>query len=263
MTEPTVDATAEEVGSEVVVIPQPATLFKTDDPAEVLAKASEVATALKETVQKAGLIATIKGKEHPKVEAWQLLGSMLGVSPVPLGEPKVIPWPEPIPPALKAIHDRGLSFGFSAAYNAVKAGEIVGGGQARCLRTEYSWKDRDDFALASMAQTRAISKTLSGPLRFVMVLAGYDATPAEEMGAPDPPARREQVRPTDGATPRQANGVSERPLSAEQRSRLIAAIMDKNEEPGYLDLLLATVGKERIEDLTNKDAKQIAQILSA
>ena len=49
------------------------------------------------------------------------------------------------------------------------------------MRSEKSWAGRDDFALRSMAQTRATSKALRMPLGFVVTLAGYLATPAEEM----------------------------------------------------------------------------------
>jgi hypothetical protein len=38
-----------------------------------------------------------------------------------------------------------------------------------------------------MAQTRAVSKALRGPLGFVVTLAGYEATPAEEMPPSDSP----------------------------------------------------------------------------
>jgi hypothetical protein len=63
------------------------------------------------------------------------------------------------------------------------AGQVVGAAEAECLRTEKTWSSRDDYALRSMAQTRAVSKALRGPLGFVVTLAGYEATPAEEMPA--------------------------------------------------------------------------------
>jgi hypothetical protein len=63
------------------------------------------------------------------------------------------------------------------------AGQVVGAAEAECLRSERTWKGRDDYALRSMAQTRAVSKALRGPLGFVVTLAGYEATPAEEMPA--------------------------------------------------------------------------------
>jgi hypothetical protein len=46
-----------------------------------------------------------------------------------------------------------------------------------------------------MAQTRATSKALSGPLRFVMTLAGYEATPADEMPHDEPAPAQPQVPP--------------------------------------------------------------------
>jgi methylglyoxal synthase len=49
------------------------------------------------------------------------------------------------------------------------------------MRSEKTWARRDDYALQSMAQTRATSKALRLPLGFVMQIAGYDATPAEEI----------------------------------------------------------------------------------
>lgn len=198
--EPIVDAEVvhddEPTGASVALVRQEhadVSLFRTEDPVEVIAAATRVANALKGVVQAQNLIQNIAGKEHPLVEAWQTLGAMLGVSAVPIGEPSTIAWPHPIPAALKDAHERGLSFGFSATYTAVKGGAVVGGGSARCVRTESKWKSSDDQNMASMAQTRAISKTLSGPLRFVMALAGYSTTPAEEMpdnstgGAPNGP----------------------------------------------------------------------------
>jgi hypothetical protein len=41
------------------------------------------------------------------------------------------------------------------------------------------WKNRDPFAIRSMAQTRAISRA-GAPLGQIFVLAGYEATPAEK-----------------------------------------------------------------------------------
>ena len=38
-----------------------------------------------------------------------------------------------------------------------------------------------EFQIASMAQTRAVSKAFRLALSWVMTLAGYEPTPAEEM----------------------------------------------------------------------------------
>ena len=86
--------------------------------------------------------------------------------------------------------------GFKATVNAVtRNGEVVGSATAFCMRDEKTWASRDTYAIASMAQTRATSKALRMPLGFIVTLAGYSATPAEEI----PPAeRREPNQPAGG-----------------------------------------------------------------
>jgi hypothetical protein len=161
-----IEGTAEVVGSEIVSA-APATLFRTDDPVRVLLEAKKVAEALKPVLIEQGMIQVIHGKggpsEHVKVEGWQTLGAMLGVVPV-------ITW------------TRKIDRGWEARCEARTLDErVIGAGEAECLKDEENWKDSEDYAVRSMAQTRATSKALSGPLRFVVTLAGYSATPAEEM----------------------------------------------------------------------------------
>lgn len=177
-----IEGQAEEVGEgqELALASQtPATLFRTDDPVQVLARATEVADALKSVLDRQGMIQRIRAKngdirEHVKVEGWNTLGAMLGVTPVCV-------WTRPVDKGWEArVEARTLD------------GRVIGAAEAECLRTERHWKEADDFALRSMAQTRATSRALGGPLRFVVTLAGYSGTPAEEVGAeeaqqpPDP-----------------------------------------------------------------------------
>ncbi len=62
-------------------------------------------------------------------------------------------------------------------------GRVVGAAEAMCTRSERNWASRDDFAIRAMAQTRATSRALRGPLGFVMTLAGHSPTAAEEIDA--------------------------------------------------------------------------------
>jgi hypothetical protein len=159
-----IESTAEDIGTEVVLVDRPpTTLFRTEDPVEVLERASRVAQALKSVIDKQGLVSRIQGREHVRVEGWTTLGSMLGVVPV-------VVW-------TKRTED-----GWEARVEArTMDGRVVGAAEAMCSTAEKTWKTRDDYALRSMAQTRATSKALRGPLGFVVTLAGYEATPAEEM----------------------------------------------------------------------------------
>jgi hypothetical protein len=157
-----------EIVEAVVVQSQelaPAGLFKTDDPVEVVERATRVADALKDVISKRDLYTMIQGKPHVRVEGWQLVGAMLGVTAV----------------CVETVEVEG---GWKATVEARTAdGRVIGSASALCTKNEKRgpWKTADDYARLSMAQTRATSKALKGPLGFVISLAGYQTTPAEEM----------------------------------------------------------------------------------
>jgi hypothetical protein len=196
---PAIDVQATETTA-LAVLPEQAqqsvTLFRTDDPQEVIVRASAIATALKDVIAKQGLISNIGGKSYPKCEAWTLCGTMLGVFPV-------------------LVWNRPVEGGWEARVEARNArGEIFGAAEAQCLRTERNWSNRDDFAIRSMSQTRATAKALRMPLGFIMTLAGYSPTPAEEMMheneerpaslpiQPKPAAPQPRTQPTTTAAPK-------------------------------------------------------------
>ncbi len=147
---------------------QQVTLFGTNDPEEVVAAATVAAKPLAQAVREQGLVVQIRKGEHVRVEGWTMLGSMLGVFAVADGDP------EPV--------EIDGAFGFKASMKAVtRSGDVVGGGTSYCMRSESDWRNADVYALAGMAQTRATSRALRQPLGFVMKLAGFSPTPAEEM----------------------------------------------------------------------------------
>jgi hypothetical protein len=174
MTEPTTDL-------EPYVSSAPATLFGTDEtPQGFVNTASEYAKALKNVVDQRGLTKRIGNKDHVLVEAWTMLGSMLGVYPI-------VVW-------TRELEDHT---GWEARVEArTRAGEVVGAAEAECRRAESNWAKRDSFALRSMAQTRATSKALRAPLGFIVELAGYNPTPAEEMGVVDSKPVGGSLKPT-------------------------------------------------------------------
>lgn len=171
----------DEVGTDIAVRePVSTTLFRSEDPQAILSRASETADLLAAVVRKQKLTVTISGREHAKVEAWTLLGTLLGVF-------AVCTWTRKI--------DDGTVSGWEARVEArTRDGSLVGAAEAECLRSERTWSSRDDYALRSMAQTRATSKALRQPLGFVMQLAGFDPTPAEEI--PQPQQAAANPKPT-------------------------------------------------------------------
>lgn len=139
------------------------TLFRTEDPQEIVARATEMATVLAKVLKEQKLTSMINGREHVRVEGWTFCGTMLGVFPV-------------------CVWTRPVQEGWEARVEArTRDGAVVGAAEAECLRSEKTWKTRDDYAIRSMAQTRATSKALRLPLGFIVSLAGFEATPAEEI----------------------------------------------------------------------------------
>lgn len=170
MSEPAVvdaEVVPESASTEVVEREPGRAIFKTEDPMEIMQKTTEVASALKEFIGAQGLMSNIQGRDYIVVEGWQMLGMMLGVTPV-VRETRAVEhgWE-----AVVELHD--------------KTGRVVGSGEAECLDTERTWKSRDDYARRSMAQTRAIGKAFRNTFGFIAKAAGFEATPAEEMPQPN------------------------------------------------------------------------------
>lgn len=156
-----------DVGERAVTVrEQTAPALLGSDPDEVLERATKVANTLAPMIRKQELFKNIGGKEHVLVEGWTTLGAMLKVYPVLVGEPE---WSEGRTAVRAIVEARTLE------------GYVVGRASAMCSREERNWSNRDDYALESMAQTRATSKAMRMPLGWIMQLAGYQPTPAEEM----------------------------------------------------------------------------------
>jgi len=197
-------------------------LFGTNEPVAVIEKAGKVASALKAVIVKQGLVSKISGKEYPRCEAWTLLGTMLGVFPI-------------------NIWTRKVDGGWEARVEArTKDGAVIGAAEAQCLKSEKNWSNREDFALRSMAQTRATAKCLRMPLGFVMTLAGFEATPAEEMGQASaakptghPPAAVPAPRSSGPPAPKPSPAIREpKPaMFADEstRARMIAGLKEFEE----------------------------------
>jgi len=60
-------------------------------------------------------------------------------------------------------------------------GTVVSRGFAWCSNKESKKKSFEEYAIASMAQTRAIGKAYRNILSWIVKMAGYEATPAEEI----------------------------------------------------------------------------------
>lgn len=170
-------------------------LFNAPNPVAVIEQAAEVAAALKDVLRRQGMIQNISGKEHVKIEGWQTVGAMLGVSarttfskpmqdPV-TDEPLFVEY-EVVEFNRKTQVERRFTVeglrGWEARVELVRAdGRVIASGDGMCSRNESRWAKADDYAVRSMAQTRASGKAYRGLLGFIVTMAGYEATPSDEM----------------------------------------------------------------------------------
>jgi hypothetical protein len=172
----------------VVEAGPPPTLFSQMAPAMKLAFAREVATTLRQMLIEGKIVIDENGNqkrkplivrvpqkvnghivgysEHVEVEGWLTCGMLAGGATAP------IRWTKPL---------EGPVEGYRAFCEVVANGVVLGSATGRCDRSESKWKNRDAFQLESMAQTRAQSKALGSVFRWIMTLAGFSPTPAEEV----------------------------------------------------------------------------------
>jgi hypothetical protein len=132
------------------------------------AQSLQLASELKRFVKEQKLTVNIKGKEYPLVESWQWAGAQLGLYP-----------------QLNYIsnHSTETEVKYLAEVSICKWGthEVISKGVAICSNKEGNKRQWDEYAILSMAQTRATGKAFRNLISWLMKAAGFEATPAEEM----------------------------------------------------------------------------------
>lgn len=156
-------------------------------PSQVLAEAHEAAKELQKRIAGKKKPVVFNGEQYLEFEDWQMLAHFYGYCPKIEGAKYI---------------KLGEAHGFKASAELVneRTGAVVSRAEAMCLDDEDNWNERakyewrngaktqvdtvkvPTFQLLSMAQTRACAKVCRNKLAWVVVLAGYKPTPAEEMG---------------------------------------------------------------------------------
>lgn len=140
------------------------------------------ATNLKEMIVQNKLYTSIKGKNYINVEGWQIAGAFTGTFPIVesvenLSDDKCYRYRAEV-----SLHD--------------KDGNKVGYGVAICTNKEAGKTNFDEYAVASMAQTRAVGKAFRMKIGWLLKVAGYETTPAEEMDAVMAEVVEEEPKPS-------------------------------------------------------------------
>ena len=183
----------------------------------------EFATTLKTFIVKQKLYTNIKGKNYVNVEGWQYAGASTGITPI-------------VETLDRVATEEQSEIKYLASVKLVRItdGEIVGRGIALCSSKEYNRKGNDEYVIASMAQTRATGKAYRNTFAWLMKMAGYEATPAEEMNGDVVEEKKEIVeikgatKPASAAqvaTIKSLGGIVEEPLTKEEASHAIKELL--------------------------------------
>jgi hypothetical protein len=139
-------------------------------PEEVLEEARKAARALTTVIEGKKKKVVFNGETYLENEDWLTVARFYGVTS-----------------RIRSTNyiEYGDVRGFEATAEAFmlgpNGGEVISTSEAMCLNDEPNWAKKPLFQLRSMAQTRASSRVLRQVFGWVVVLAGYKATPAEEM----------------------------------------------------------------------------------
>ena len=136
---------------------------------EVATQGIALGKMMKKIITENNYFTVISGKNYVNVEGWTIAGAFAGLNCI-IEEVK----------DLSSLQEKEIKWSAKAViYN--RKGQAVGVGYAVCSNKEAKKKSFDEYAVLSMAQTRAIGKAYRNKIGWIMKLAGYDTTPAEEM----------------------------------------------------------------------------------
>jgi len=178
------------------------------DPEEAFREAERLVGVVARRCTGPGYLVDIRGKQYPKIEWWTTVAASLGLFPRTVFARRL---------------EREGEIAYEARVEVHQNGQVVSAGEALCSNQEARWQNAEEYAIKSMAITRASGKAYRIPLSFLAVMAGLEATPAEEMPveslvtAPAPPVTTGNSNPpnSDPATPKQIRKLQE--LAVDER----------------------------------------------
>ena len=193
---------------------------------------------LSKLIKEKGLSSNIQGKQFVNVEGWQFAGASLGLMPI-ITETTDLTRRGTEPGQVE------IKYMAKCEVRNITTGQLVATGVAICSNFEHSKKRFDEYAILSMAQTRAIGKAYRNLLAWLMKAAGFEATPAEEMDFITPEASKkpsQQYKEVSIKVPSEPENLNVKEVFAE--------IIEEQEVD--LDALkMEIAGCKKVKDLTD------------
>ena len=211
----------------------------------------KLSTELSQLIKEKGLSSNIQGKQFVNVEGWQFAGASLGLMPI-------------ITSTQDLSNETSIKYMATCEVRNITTGTVVATGIALCSNAEKTKRYFDEYAILSMAQTRAIGKAYRNLLAWLMKAAGFEATPAEEMDFADAKADARAKDETPTKKPKVVEVVAEEvpvEVDREQLVKDIAAVTKMKDltdvffsHKSYIenDIYLMDLMKSKKESLTTK-----------
>ena len=209
----------------------------------------KLSTELSQLIKEKGLSSNIQGKQFVNVEGWQFAGASLGLMPI-ITETTDLTRRGTEPGQVE------IKYMAKCEVRNITSGQLVATGVALCSNFERSKKGFDEYAILSMAQTRAIGKAYRNLLAWLMKAAGFEATPAEEMDFADAKADARAKEETPTKKPKVVEVVAEEIPIEVDRDGIIKDIQAVGRMKDLTDIFFSN--KEYIE----KD-QQLMKLMTA
>jgi len=203
----------------------------------------KLSTELSQLIKEKGLSSNIQGKQFVNVEGWQFAGASLGLMPI-------------ITLTTDLSKDDEIKYMATCEVRNITSGQLVATGIALCSNKEKTKRFFDEYAILSMAQTRAIGKAYRNLLAWLMKAAGFEATPAEEMDFADAKADARAKDETPTKKPKVVEVVAEEVPVEVDRDGIIKNIQAAARMKDLTDIFFSN--KEYIE----KD-QQLMKLMTA
>ena len=181
--------------------------IRATSPDDLVYRATLIARTLTRVVTDQRLYSNISGKKYVKVEGWNTLGALIGI----------------VPREVEVLEELDGSVQATVELIRVSDGAVVGRGSAVVGMDEPTWSKRPRYARRSMAITRATGKAFRLGFSWIMALAGFEATPAEEMVL-DPEWSEQQAEPQKAQ--QKAKGKPAAKPNGDKRITIPTAIVD-------------------------------------
>ena len=185
------------------------TALFSQDPEQAFIEAQRIVSVVAQRCTGPGYLVNIRGKQYPKIEWWTTVSASLGLFPQVVFAQRL---------------DRDDEIAYEAKVAVYRQNQIVASGEAMCSSKEERWSHADEYAIKSMAITRASGKAYRIPLSFLAVMAGLEATPAEEIPTSEP------ITNGDSATAPQIASITrlarDQRLTDDERMRIQGLLLD-------------------------------------